>query len=239
MSSDAFSHVEAHQVTKIFGRHRALHKVSLRLDRGSLTALLGPNGAGKTTLLSLFSTLSRPTHGEMRFGNLPPRQAARARGHIGLVSHAALTYGDLSALENLVFFARAHGADPSPERAMGLLEQFDLAEAAGRPAKTFSRGMRQRLGLARALVGHPTLLLLDEPFTGLDRASRARVVDEIGQLRDSGVIVLLVSHDLGLTADLADETVVLRRGKVVGSTGRQSAAELRGFYAEVAEGRAS
>lgn len=236
MNAEAFSHVEARQITKIFGRHRALHKVDLRLEAGTLTALLGPNGAGKTTLLSIFSTLSRPTQGEMRFGEIPPREFARARARIGLVSHAPLTYGDLSAVENLVFFARLHGTEASEARALHLLERFDLTDAAHRPAKTFSRGMRQRLGLARALVAEPSLLLLDEPFTGLDRASKARVTRQVANLRESGVMVLLISHDLGLTADLADTSVVLRRGRIAGTIHRCDSEALRTFYAEMAEG---
>src|SRR6185436_8269759 len=149
--------VEAREVSKIFGRHRALHKVSLALERGRVTALLVPNGSGKTTLLSLFSTLSRPTSGTMHFGDLPPERAKEVRGRIGLLSHAALSYGDLTGLENVVFFARLYGRTGAAAEAEArkLLLEFGLDEAMHRAAKTYSRGMTQRLGLARALIGTP------------------------------------------------------------------------------------
>jgi heme exporter protein A len=226
-------HVEAREVTKIYGRHRAIHRVSLRLERGKVTALLGPNGSGKTTLLSLFSTLSLPTSGSMSFGSLSP---AEARGAIGLVSHHALTYGDLTGLENVVFFARLYAVSDPVGRARALLSEFGLEEAMHRPAKTYSRGMLQRLGLARAMVHGPALILLDEPFTGLDRASTQRVVDRVHALRREQAMVLMVSHDMATTAELADEAAFLNRGKLVLlHPHRQSAEELRDRYASITE----
>lgn len=238
--SPAFTRAEARRVSKIYGRHRALHKVDLVLEAGTVTGLLGPNGAGKTTLLSLFSTLSKPSQGTMHLGDHPPKRASDARGQIGLLSHAPLTYGDLSALENIAFYARFYGVQRPEEASRALLSAFGLTEAMHRPAKAFSRGMRQRLGLARALVGRPSLVLLDEPFTGLDRASKEGVLDRVNALREWGAIVLVVSHDLSATATLADRTVVLRRGKVCGRhEGRLGPNDLRAFYAEVAEGAAA
>jgi heme exporter protein A len=195
---------EARQVSKIFGRQRALHKVSLSLEAGRVTALLGPNGSGKTTLLTLFSTLTRPTSGTMHFGELPPERAGEARGQIGLLSHAAMTYGDLTALENVRFFGELHGRTDAETAARALLLEFGLEDALDRPTRTFSRGMLQRLALARALIGRPSLVLLDEPFTGLDRASTRRVIEQVQRLREQGAIVLLISHDMATTAELAD-----------------------------------
>lgn len=233
MASSGFDRAEARHVTKIYGRQRALHKVDLALTSGRVTALLGPNGAGKTTLLWLFSTLSSPTSGTMHFGDLPPEQARTARGHIGLLSHASLTYGDLTAVENVAFFARLYGS-PDPEgEAQALLTTFGLEDAMHRAAKTFSRGMTQRLGLARALVGRPSLVLLDEPFTGLDRDSTGVVIDRIGALRDEGAMVLMISHDLETTAALSDEQVVLVRGKLAARhDGRLDGAALQAYYAD-------
>ncbi|MBX2813357.1 MAG: ABC transporter ATP-binding protein [Myxococcales bacterium] len=232
----AFQLVEARNVTKIFGRHRALHNVSLTIPAGSVTALLGPNGAGKTTLLSIFSTLTRPTHGAVHFDDWPPERAHQARGRIGLVSHAALTYGELSAAENLRFFAKLHGASDPAAEAMFWLDHFELQDAADRLAKTFSRGMRQRLGLARALIGCPGLLLLDEPFSGLDRASREIALRAVDDQRARGVMTVVVSHDLGLSAELADHYIVLKRGRIVAEhTGRLGTPELRQLYANAAE----
>lgn len=231
-----FTSAEAIEVSKVFGRQRALHRVSLRIEAGSVTALMGPNGAGKTTLLDLFSTLSRPSAGRMRFGDLPSGRSAEARGGIGIVSHAPLSYRDLSAQENVALFGRLYGVeDPDGEAAARLVE-FGLEHAAHRLAKTFSRGMRQRLGLARALVGRPSLLLLDEPFTGLDRASTETVIERVARLRDEGTMVLMVSHDVATTAELADRAVVLRRGRIVGENrGRLDAPALSAFHADALE----
>lgn len=233
-----FDRVEARQVTKIYDRHRALHQVNLSLEKGQVMALLGPNGAGKTTLLWMFSTLSTPTSGTMHFGELPPGRAKEARGQIGLLSHSALTYGDLSGLENVTFFGRLYGApDPNAEAAR-LLEAFGLKDAQDRPAKTYSRGMLQRLGLARALIGRPSLVLLDEPFTGLDRASTRTVIDRVHQLRQEGAMVLMISHDMETTAELADAHAILVRGKLEGlHQGRLSGDALRARYAELTEGK--
>lgn len=232
--------VEAVQVSKIYGRHRALSKVDLVLTPGKVVSLLGPNGSGKTTLLTLFSTLSRPTSGELRFGDLPASRAGEARRHIGLLSHASLAYGDLSALENVSFFARLYRAEAPEQAARALLEEFGLGDAMHRASRTFSRGMLQRLGLARALVGRPSLVLLDEPFTGLDRQSTAQVVERVKQLRDQGAMVLMISHDHGVAAELGDETVILHRGRLVAHhRERLSAEQVRALYAEVAERRAA
>ncbi|MBK8013426.1 MAG: ABC transporter ATP-binding protein [Deltaproteobacteria bacterium] len=231
-----FDRVEALGVSKIYERHRALSNVDLRLERGKTTALLGPNGAGKTTLLWLFSTLSRPTSGEVRFGDLPLKRNKEARGKIGLLSHASLTYGDLSGLENVAFFARLYGCRFPDREAEQLLQEFGLEDAMRRPVKTYSRGMLQRLGLARAWVGRPTLLLLDEPFTGLDRASTMVVIDRIRALQRQGTMTLMVSHDLEITAELADEALVLVRGRTAGRlTGPLKPDTLRTAYREMVE----
>lgn len=232
-----FETAEARNVTKIYGAHRALHKVTLTVKKGRVTGLLGPNGAGKTTLLWLFSTLSKPSAGTMHFGALPPERAKEARASIGLLSHASLTYGDLSGHENVTFFGRLYGSSDPNSEATALLTEFGLEDAMHRPAKTYSRGMTQRLGLARALIGRPSLVLLDEPFTGLDRASTETVIDRIGRLRDQGAMVLMISHDMETTAALADEVAILRRGKLAHQhDGRLDSPALRTLYAEVTEG---
>lgn len=230
--------VEAREVSKIYGRQRALWKVSLTLERGKVTALLGPNGSGKTTLLTLFSTLSRPTHGTLHFDDLPPNKAGDARSQIGLLSHAALIYGELTAAENVAFFGKLYGVADPEKRARELLESFGLGDAMDRAARTFSRGMLQRLGLARALIGDPALVLLDEPFTGLDRASTERVVEKVGEMRDRGAMVLMISHDLATTAALADETAILSRGRLVAQhKGRGTVEQLANWYAAAASGK--
>lgn len=228
--------VEAREVSKLYGRQRALWRVSVTLTRGRTLALLGPNGSGKTTLLDLFSTLSRPTSGEMRFGDLPPERSREARGQIGLLSHAALTYGELTGLENVTFYGELHHVERPAVQAARLLDELGLGEAMNRAARTYSRGMLQRLGLARALIGRPALVLLDEPFTGLDRASTQRVIERVRALVAEGAMVLMISHELATSAELADEVVILARGQVVARhEGRTTAEALRHLYATHAE----
>ncbi len=240
MLTPALDRVEAREVSKLYGRQRALWRVSMTLTRGRAVALLGPNGSGKTTLLDLFSTLSRPTSGEMFFGELPPERSREARGRIGLLSHAALTYGDLTGLENVTFYAELHRIAQPEAEADRLLGELGLADAARRPARTYSRGMLQRLGLARALIGRPSLVLLDEPFTGLDRASTERVVERVKALVGEGAMVLMISHELATAAELADEVVILFRGQVAARhEGRTTPDALRALYAEHAEARAA
>jgi len=208
-----FDRVTVQSVTKVYGRQRALGGVNLTLEAGRLCVLLGPNGAGKSTLLAILSTLTRPTAGEVRFGQTPHREAARTlRGTIGLVAHESFLYGDLSGRENLRFFLGLYGRR---DRAGELLAQVGLEEAADRPVRTYSRGMQQRLALARALAGEPRLLLLDEPFTGLDRSGVAALRGLLCGLRDDGRMLVLVTHDLAAAGELAQHVVVLRRGKVV------------------------
>ena len=227
--------IDLQDVTKLYGRVIGVNDVTLSLGPGA-HGLLGPNGSGKTTLLSLFSTLSSPTSGTMHFGELPPNRAKEARGRIGLLSHASLVYGDLSGLENVEFFGRLYGSADAEREARALLTEFALDDAMHRPAKTYSRGMLQRLGLARALIGAPSLRLLDEPFTGLDRASTRKVIERVAAMRDQGAMVLMVSHDMATTAELADELVVLLRGKLVlHHQGRLAVEQLRDRYAEAAE----
>jgi heme exporter protein A len=188
-----------------------LGKISLTLAAGEITLLLGPNGAGKTTLLSILATLMRPTSGAVRYGaaQIEPEEVRR---RIGFLGHDSLCYGDLTAAENLRLFARLYGVPA--RRADELLEQVALSHVADKITRTFSRGMTQRLALARALVAAPELLLLDEPFTGLDRDGvnmlRALLADEAKR----GAVVLLVTHDFAAVSDLAARVIGLHSGAI-------------------------
>jgi heme exporter protein A len=236
----AFSEVSAQGLTKLYGRHRALGGVDLTVGAGRLCALLGPNGAGKSTLLGILSTLVRPTSGTVRFtGAGAEVDAHDARAAIGLLAHEPMVYGELSALENLRFFAALYGVAGADARARALLDEVGLAnEARTRPARTYSRGMMQRLALARALLPGPNLLLLDEPFTGLDRAGVTHLVAALEKCKSDGRLVIVVSHDLDALGGLVDQLAVIRRGKIVHDEARQaplSTAELKDIYYGVSE----
>lgn len=209
------SRVEIKKVAKRYGNERALAGVTLELRGGSMCALLGHNGAGKTTLLGVLSTLVRPDSGAITYeagGKLV--EGAAVRREIGMLAHASLCYAELSAIENLELFAGLY--DLTGTNIGALLDQVGLDERArNRPARTYSRGMVQRLALARALLTKPSLLLLDEPFTGLDRGGALTLGAQLGDLKASGSIVVVVTHDLEAIADRTDHIAILRRGSLV------------------------
>ncbi|MDB4971470.1 MAG: heme exporter protein CcmA [Myxococcales bacterium] len=209
----SFDAVDARGLTKVYGRQRALAGVDLTLRAGEATALLGPNGAGKSTLVGILSTLVSPTSGQVRYGDADVQDDA-LRGSIGVIAHESLCYGDLTGKENLEFFARLYGVDNARGAAAALLERVGLVDAASRPARTYSRGMMQRLAVARALVHQPRLLLADEPFTGLDRSGVVLLSELLAEERARGVIMVVVTHDFDAVASLIDRVVVLARGRV-------------------------
>ncbi len=204
-------------LTKRYGSHRVLGGVNLELRAGSLCALLGPNGAGKTTLLGIVSTLVRPSSGEVvyRAGTSAVPAGGSLRRSIGVLSHDSFLYAGLTAEENLRFYARLYEVEDAERRAAALLDEVGLEqEARGRPVRTYSRGMVQRLALARALLHDPPLLLLDEPFTGLDRSGAAALGRTLTRAVERGRVVLVVSHDLEALAGVTRHVAVLRRGKL-------------------------
>jgi heme exporter protein A len=229
----ALDRVRVAGVGKRYGHQRALAGVDLELRAASLTALLGPNGAGKTSLLGILSTLIRPTTGTVEYFDgahvRVPDDALRR--DIGVLAHASLCYGELTAVENLEFFADLYGVGAG--RVTELLDQVGLdAKARLRPARTYSRGMVQRLALARALLARPSLLLLDEPFTGLDRGGIAALAVSLAAAKTAGAMVLVVTHDLEAIGGLADHVAVLRRGQLAHEERRPEAVGKReGGYA--------
>jgi len=210
--------VRATKLGKRFGQHRALAGLDLQLEAGRVCAVLGHNGAGKTTLIGILSTLMRQSSGEVEYstGGEVVTAGEVLRREIGLLAHATLCYGELSAVENLMFFAGLYGVQDARARVTELLDQVGLDERArARPARTFSRGMWQRLALARALLARPSLVLLDEPFTGLDRGGALALGQQLAEVKASGAIVVVVTHDLEAIAGVTDHVVVLRAGKLV------------------------
>lgn len=205
--------IEARGLTKRFGPVRALRGVDLEVAAGASLAVVGPNGAGKTTLLRLLAGLARPSAGTLRIGPQQPDRR-RVRAGIGYVGHATLLYPELSARENLRFAARLQGASDGEARAGDLIERHGLAAFADRPTGSYSRGMAQRTAIARALVHDPPLVLLDEPFTGLDPAAAEALATRLARLHGEGRTVVLVTHDLARAADFAERVVVLERGQL-------------------------
>jgi heme exporter protein A len=208
-----FTSISFTDVSRNFGRRRALNRVSLRCAAGEIVALLGPNGAGKSTLLGIASTLLEPSSGTVRYGDFDRDRDLRSR--IGLLAHDLYLYPELTAAENLRFFAQLHQLSDVAGRVDRALASAKLVERRDDPVSGFSRGMRQRLALERALLHEPRLALLDEPFTGLDDASSAALVERLRQLRSRGAIVLLATHDLDTIDGLVDRALLLRDGRLI------------------------
>lgn len=213
-----FDRVEARGLVKMYGSTRALSGVDAILSAGKITIVEGPNGSGKSTLLSLVAMLGRPTRGEVRYGKwrITDRAiAARIRNRLGVLSHQAMVYPDLTGRENLLLFARLY-ALPEPEaRVAEVAERFEIGAFGERPTRTYSRGQLQRIGLARAVLHAPRLLLLDEPSTGLDQRGISRLVRAVEEERARGAIVMIVTHDVALVDEIADARIRLERGRLV------------------------
>jgi heme exporter protein A len=212
-----YARVSGRGLVKTYGPTRALAGIDVDFAAREVTVVEGPNGSGKSTLLGLLSLLVRPSRGELRFGDRDARADATAlRGTVGVLAHAALVYPDLSALESLALTAELHGLDAGEARGRiaALRDRFELGSFAERPARTYSRGQLQRLAIARTLLHRPTLVLLDEPSTGLDAASTERLVGAVLEERERGAIVVVVTHDAGFAEAVATRRLRLARGRV-------------------------
>ena len=211
--------VRAVGLCKAIDERPILRGIDLEISAGSFVALLGANGAGKSTLLKILSTLGAPTGGTLElFGETMKTSgvgAAKIRARIGLIGHQSMLYHDLSARENLEFFGKLYGVNRPRERAMTLLTALGLAERAGDAVKAFSRGMAQRVSIARALMHDPELLLADEPFAGLDAPSTAILERVLTSLHESGKTIILANHDIGQSLRLSQRAVVIRKGQKV------------------------
>jgi ABC-type multidrug transport system ATPase subunit len=209
-----FTSLSINNVSRHFGRRRVLHKITLQCEAGEIVALLGPNGAGKSTLLSIAATLLDPSSGDVRYGEHTTRSSGSAlRGRIGVLGHDLYVYPELTAAENLLFFGQLYGLMNLAPRVAAALERAGLVDRDD-PVGRFSRGMRQRLALERALLHEPRLVLLDEPFTGLDDAATGALRLRFEELRAAGCIVLLTTHDLETIEGLVDRAVVLQHASL-------------------------
>jgi heme exporter protein A len=238
-SAPSTSHylIETQALVKAYEIAPVLRKLDLGIARGEFVALLGPNGSGKSTLLRLLSGLSKPTAGVIRVGGWElPKEAHAVRAQIGMVSHKPLLYENLSARENLTFFARLYNLPPAgiPARITELLAAVGLGKRGDDLVRTFSRGMLQRLSIARALLHDPDILLLDEPYTGLDQDASAVLDSLLKTAYADGRTVIMSTHDLARAATLASRVVILSRG-VIGydQPAGKDAAALAATYTEV------
>jgi heme ABC exporter ATP-binding subunit CcmA len=213
------SAVAVEGLVKRFGPVVALAGVDFSVPAGTVLAVLGPNGAGKSTLLRLLAGLARPSAGRVRIGADGGDDRRQMRGRVGYVGHATFLYGNLSARENLIFAARLYGVAEPARRADALLAEQGLEALAARPAGSLSRGQAQRLAIARGLVHDPPVVLLDEPFTGLDPTSADRLGARLRALAAAGRAVVLVTHDLAQAAALGDRALLLVRGRVAHDSG--------------------
>jgi heme ABC exporter ATP-binding subunit CcmA len=211
-----FRHVTVTDVARHYGRRKALSQVSFECHAGEIIGLLGPNGAGKSTLLSILSTLVTPSVGEVKYGGQTAVEiGAVLRSRIGLLGHDLYLYPELSARQNLTFFAQVYGLAHAAALVRQSLEHANLTDRADDQVLAFSRGMRQRLALERALVHGPRLLLLDEPFTGLDQASAAALVTRLKGLQAEGCLIIAATHDLEIAEGLLTRVIFLRNGRMV------------------------
>jgi ABC-type multidrug transport system ATPase subunit len=229
-----FDTVRLTDVSRHFGRRRALSKVNLTLQAGDVLGLLGPNGAGKSTLIGILATLVTATGGEARYGDVSAREGGPLlRQRIGLLAHELHLYAELTARQNLAFFANLYGLDSAPA-VEAALDRAGLSDRADDQVLSFSRGMRQRLGLERALLHRPRLVLLDEPFTGLDDRAVGAVSARIRQLARDGAIVVVATHDLDVADGLVTRVALMRDGRVLSD--EQAAKGLRTRYRTVMGG---
>ena len=225
--------IQVRKLVKRFGLKTVLKGLDFQVEQGEFVALLGPNGAGKTTFLRILASLSRPSLGEIRIaGYSLPDQAAAVRRRLGVVSHQPLLYGDLTAEENLRFYARMYSLSKAEQRISEMLELVGLASRRRDLVRTFSRGMQQRLSIGRAVLHDPEVILFDEPYTGLDQDACAMLDAVLTEVAARGRTIVMTSHDLSRIAGVASRFDVLSRGVIAASI--QSSAiqpdDLLGFY---------
>ena len=207
--------IEVRHLSKVFGARKAVDDVSFELPEGAFLSIFGPNGAGKTTLLRVLSTLARPSSGEARVGGVDLREEPdKARELIGFISHQSMLYPDLTAEENLLLYAELYGVTDPRARVAELLDAVGLSHRRLDQVRTFSRGMTQRVSIARALVHDPAVVFLDEPYSGLDPHAVEIFDSLIAAVRGDRTFVM-VSHDLAKGFEMCSHALVLARGRVV------------------------
>ena len=215
MTAGAPATVETDRLARRFGARRALDEVTFSLRAGDCLALFGPNGAGKTTLLRILAGLLRPTSGVARVGGVSLPGGPEARGVVGIISHNGMLYDALTARENVEFAARLYGVRDPGTAAMRALDRLGIAERADSATRALSRGMRQRVSIARAMVHEPRVVLLDEPYTGLDEAGAVALTAALAELRLAGATLVVVTHHLAEGLALATHSAIMRGGRLL------------------------
>ena len=209
-----FQRLVVTDVARHYGRRKALSQISFTCEPGEIVGLLGPNGAGKSTLLNILATLLAPSKGRVEYGDRTSDQGGAAvRAQIGMLGHDLFLYPELTAHENLTFFAHLYGLANVPAVVDSALERASLSTRAHDYVGGFSRGMRQRVALERALLHDPRLILLDEPFTGLDQASTRVLVARLRERQSAGRMIVLATHDLDVVDDVLTRALFLINGK--------------------------
>jgi len=230
--------ITVRKLVKRFGLKTVLRGMDFSVEQGEFVALLGPNGAGKTTFLRILSSLSRPTLGYVNIaGYSLPNQASAVRRRLGVVSHLPLLYGDLTAEENLQFYARMYNIQNAGKRISDVLEMVGLVSRRRDLVRTYSRGMQQRLAIGRAVLHDPEVMLFDEPHTGLDQDASQMLDTVLREVAARGRTVVMTSHDLARVADLASRFDILSRGGIAASIQRTqiNPNDLLAFYRQTLE----
>jgi heme exporter protein A len=231
--------IEASKIRKSYGRAVVLAEVSLAVKSAECVLLLGPNGAGKTTLLRILATVLRPNSGSLVVNGADAiRQPAQARAAIGMVGHGSYVYEDLTGLENLRFWATMHGGDAGRARLEAALAHVGLDSFGEERVRTYSAGMKRRLALARVALIGPRVLLLDEPFTGLDAEGRTWVAEFLRAFKARGGAAVLVTHSFGAALEVSDRVAILTGGQLVADRpcADLSSDELNKLYSGLTEG---
>jgi heme exporter protein A len=230
--------IEAKGLVKAFGFLPVLRGLDFFIERGAFVALLGPNGSGKTTFMRILAALSKPTAGIVTIGGWSlPAEAEAVRAQLGVVAHQPLLYDGLTAAENLHFYAQMYGLsrEARERRAAEVLERVGLANRANDLVRTFSRGMQQRLAIARAILHEPHVLLFDEPYTGLDQDAAAMLDVLLQDVARDGHTILMTTHDLARALKLSSHVAILSRGKIgyYGLSAEIEADRFPALYADV------
>ena len=206
--------IQVQELRKDFGYLQALSGVSFNLNKGEFLTIFGPNGAGKTTLIKILTGLMRPTSGSANIDGFDVLEGdAELRSQIGVISHSTCLYPDLTALENLLFYAKLYGLEDPKERAKISIKEAGLESRRHDPVRTYSRGMQQRMAIARATLHNPSVLFLDEPFTGLDLRATNSLKDQLHDLHTGKRTLIMTTHDISCGLEMCDRVAIQSRGK--------------------------